>query len=169
MNGVIQTPIAFVRVWFTIATIWLARIARRVSRHGPRAATRSRIEDDVGQWPGVTVGRHRYGGVEFRLGRRELGHLHGDYLADLPFPVHLRRELVSSARAMPHHILPHSGWVSYPICDPAAADGAVALFRLAYTRALAADRARASRQRLVAGARGGSDARAAAPPRRPAH
>jgi hypothetical protein len=31
----------------------------------------------------VTVAPHRFGGVEFRVGRRELGHLHGNRLADL--------------------------------------------------------------------------------------
>jgi hypothetical protein len=89
----------------------------------------------------VTVAPHRYGGIEFRLGKRELGHLHGDYLADLPFPVRVREELVAAGRAMPHHILPLSGWVSYPIRDPAAVAGAVALFRLAYERATAKSRA----------------------------
>jgi hypothetical protein len=33
------------------------------------------------------VHEHRFGGVEFRLGRRELGHLHALF-DDLPFPRH---------------------------------------------------------------------------------
>ena len=36
----------------------------------------ARIEREVGSWDGVTVSPHRYGGIEFRVGRRELGHLH---------------------------------------------------------------------------------------------
>ena len=56
--------------------------------------------------PEVSEGTHRFGGIEFRLGKRELGHLHGDYLADLPFPVRVREELVAAGKAMPHHILP---------------------------------------------------------------
>ena len=44
------------------------------------------VQDEVAGWPGVTAVPHRFGGVEFRLGRVELGHIHGDYLADLPFP-----------------------------------------------------------------------------------
>ena len=28
----------------------------------------------VSAWPGVTTGPHRFGGVELRFGRRELGH-----------------------------------------------------------------------------------------------
>jgi hypothetical protein len=95
------------------------------------------IRNELLIWPGVTAARHRYGGVEYRLGKRELGHLHGDYLADLPFPVRVREELVAAGKAMPHHILPLSGWVSYPIRDADAVPGAIALFRLAYDRATA--------------------------------
>jgi hypothetical protein len=45
------------------------------------------IERERRSWPGVTVAPHRFGGIAFRIGRRELGHLHGDRLADLPFPI----------------------------------------------------------------------------------
>ena len=44
----------------------------------------------------VTENPHRFGGIEFRLGRRELGHLHGDRVADLPFPRAIRDELVAA-------------------------------------------------------------------------
>ncbi len=40
----------------------------------------------------VTETTHRFGAVEFRLGRRELGHLHDDRMADLPFPRRVRDE-----------------------------------------------------------------------------
>src|SRR4029079_13068066 len=75
----------------------------------------ARITREVSNWPGVTVTPHRFGGVEFRVGRRELGHLHGNRLADLPFPRSVREELVASGRAQTHHVLPESGWVSFPI------------------------------------------------------
>ena len=104
---------------------------------GDGASIAERISREVLSWPGVTVEPHRFGGVEFRLGKRELGHLHGDYLADLPFPVRVRKELVAQGRAMVHHILPDSGWVSYPIRDERAVPGAIALFRLSYERATA--------------------------------
>jgi len=85
---------------------------------------------------------HRYGGSEFRLGKRELGHLHGDALVDLPFPRKVRDELVAAGRARPHHVLPETGWVSFWIESPDDSDNAIALFRIAYDRAVAA-RARA--------------------------
>ena len=94
-----------------------------------------RIEAEVGSWEGVSVHPHRFGGVEFRLGRRELGHLHGDRLADLPFHRSLRDMLVETGRALPHHVLPDSGWVSRPIRGPEDADEVIELFRLSYERA----------------------------------
>ena len=75
------------------------------------------IVREVSGWPDVTVQPHRFGGLEFRLGRRELGHLHGSRLADLPFPVKVRERLVAAGEAEPHHILPESGWVSFHMLE----------------------------------------------------
>ena len=100
----------------------------------------SRVVSEVASWPGVTSHPHRFGGVELRLGRRELGHLHGDTLADLPFPRRVSEELVASGRAEPHHVprVRDSGWISKRIRTEADVEDAIALFRLAYDRATAA-------------------------------
>ena len=103
----------------------------------------ARIKAEVGSWEGVEVGPHRFGGVEFRLGRRELGHVHGDRIADLPFPRRLRDELIATGRAHAHHVLPDTGWVTVPLGGPRDVEGAIELFRLSYERA---ERARRSRQ-----------------------
>lgn len=96
-----------------------------------------RIRREVTSWPGVTVAPHRFGGVEFLLGKRELGHVHGDWLADLPFPRRVQDDLLREGRALPHHVLPDSGWVSFPIGSEAGVGDAIGLFRLAYDRAVA--------------------------------
>jgi hypothetical protein len=98
---------------------------------------RARIEAEVGSWDGVTVHPHRFGGVEFRLGKRELGHLHQTW-ADLPFTSRIREMLVETGRAMPHRA-GVNGWVSVDFED------AVALFRLSYERAQVARAAREAR------------------------
>ena len=41
---------------------------------------------------------------------------------------------------MPHHIFPKTGWVRYEIAEDAAMPGAIALSRLSYERAAAAQR-----------------------------
>ncbi len=102
-----------------------------------------RIAREVGSWEGVESGPHRFGGVEFRLGKRELGHLHGSRLADLPFPRRIRDMLVETGRALPHHVMPDSGWVSRPIAGEEDLAEVIELFRLGYERARVA-RARAA-------------------------
>lgn len=97
----------------------------------------------VSAWPGVQTAPHRFGGTEMRLGRRELGHLHGNHLADLPFHRQIRDQLIASGRAQPHHILPDSGWVSLSISTAADIEDAIELFKLSYDRA---QRAIAKRQ-----------------------
>jgi hypothetical protein len=92
------------------------------------------IVREVSAWPGVTVAPHRFGGTELRFGHRELGHLHGGRLADLPFPLLVRNDLVAAGRAEAHHVHRESGWVSYRIQDPSDVARVVALFRLNYDR-----------------------------------
>jgi hypothetical protein len=94
----------------------------------------AQITKEVAGWEGVSVEPHRFGGVEFLVGRRELGHLHGSRLADLPFPLRIRERLVAEGRARPHHILPESGWVSYAIRDASDVPAVIALFRLNFDR-----------------------------------
>jgi len=93
-----------------------------------------RVVDRVASWDGVTVHPHRFGGVEFRVGRRELGHVHRHGLVDLPFPVRLRERLVAEGKAEPHHVLPDSGWVSLRVRTDADVERAIDLFRLNYER-----------------------------------
>lgn len=87
----------------------------------------------VGSWEGVTTHDHRFGGIEFRVGRRELGHLHRT-IADLPFPRRVRDELIAAGRARPHHVLPQSGWVTVPMQTASEVSNVIELFRQNYTR-----------------------------------
>lgn len=92
------------------------------------------IRAAVASWPGVTVNAHRFGGIEYRYGKKEMGHVHGDRLADLPLPRRLHDELIAQGRAQPHHALPESGWVSVWIDGPEDAAGVIELFRMQYER-----------------------------------
>ena len=42
-------------------------------------------------WPGVTIHDHRFGGIEFRVNRREMGHMHDHRLAAFHFQGMLAR------------------------------------------------------------------------------
>jgi hypothetical protein len=96
-----------------------------------------RLEAAVTAWEGVEAKPHRFGGREFVLGGREIGHVHGDGLVDIPFPVKVRDEVIAAGLAERHHILPESGWVSLWLCDPGDVDKALSLFRRSYELALA--------------------------------
>ncbi len=90
------------------------------------------IRSAASEWNGVTVHPHRFGGIEFRLGKRELGHIHGDSLLDIPFPMATRHELVNSHRVQPHHVLPESGWISFYIKTENDIQEAVLLLKMSY-------------------------------------
>jgi hypothetical protein len=94
------------------------------------------IKDTVSAWEGVTAHPHRFGGTEFRLGDREIGHVHGDGLVDIPFPTRVRNELVGAGQAVPHHVLPESGWISFYIRQPEDTERAIALLRRSYDLAV---------------------------------
>src|SRR5947209_10866532 len=96
----------------------------------------STIAHEVQSWEGVTAHPHRFGGVEFRTGGRELGHLHGDTLADLLLPRAAHDEAIADGRAQRHHVLPDSNWVSVYIRRPEQVQDVIDLLRIAYERAI---------------------------------
>jgi len=82
--------------------------------------------------PEVTEADHRFGGVVFHAGGHEIGHLHGERIADLPFPAHIRDELLATGRLSPDHLTPDSVWVSRRVNGPEDVPEIVALFRISY-------------------------------------
>lgn len=93
----------------------------------PVSGASKRIENALQTCSGVTAQLHRFGGTEYRLGRREIGHVHADHLVDIPFPKKVRDELVATGRAEPHHILPESGWVSIHLNQASDVERAIEL------------------------------------------
>ena len=90
------------------------------------------ITQTVTTWAGVTVTPHRFGGMEYVIGKREIGHIHGDQLVDIPFPKKVRDEIVATGRAQPHHILPETGWVSFYIQEENDVQKAITLLHESY-------------------------------------
>jgi hypothetical protein len=90
------------------------------------------ILEALSSWEGLTIAPHRFGGSEFLLGTREIGHIHGDALVDIPFPKKMRDEIIAAGEAEPHHILPETGWVSFYLREPADVERAIDLLRRSY-------------------------------------
>ena len=107
------------------------------------------IEREVLGWPGVRKKRveNGIGGVGvtgYRYGRRQIGHIHHDGVADLQFPRAVHDELVAGGRAQPHR----GGFaavVSYRVRTPEDVPGAVELFSMNYERVKAAAEATGQR------------------------
>jgi luciferase-like monooxygenase len=91
-----------------------------------------RIQTEVSRWEGTSSGPHRFGGVEYKLGNREIGHVHRDSLVDIPLPKRVRDELVASGQAEPHHVLPQSGWVSVHLNVPSDVERAIQILRRSF-------------------------------------
>ena len=72
------------------------------------------VEREVLKWPGVTSEPGRFGATSFRYGKREIGHIHRDRIADLPVTTGMREDLLSQGRARPHRA-GVKGYISYPL------------------------------------------------------
>jgi hypothetical protein len=99
-------------------------------------STSERIIKVVLSWENVVGKPHRFGGTEFCLGSREFGHIHGDYLVDIPFPKKVRDAIVEAGEAEPHHILPETGWVSFYLRNEGDEERAITLLKRSYEIAL---------------------------------
>jgi hypothetical protein len=99
-----------------------------------RSSIVAQIEQEVGSWPDVRVDVYGGGMIFFHVGSREIGHLHGDRLADLPVPVRIREQLVAAGKASVHYLHPRTGWISYYIKSEKDVGPIIELFRLNYER-----------------------------------
>jgi hypothetical protein len=91
------------------------------------------LVEQVSAWPGVSTREHRFGGVEFRLGAREIGHVHDFGTVEIPFIAKIRNVLLRSGMAERHRWLAESGWTTIRI-EGGGIDNAVRLLRLSYLR-----------------------------------
>jgi luciferase-like monooxygenase len=108
----------------------------------PQVAS-EQIIAEVGSWPGVEVGPgDRGASVAFRLGRRELGHLHGDRAAHFSFPKGVWDELRQQGRIVQHPVFPNArGPAARVIKDESDVNDVIDLLRLNYDRLLSRSRA----------------------------
>jgi hypothetical protein len=96
------------------------------------------ITEAVTAWPGVTAGPGDRGSFSFKLGRRELGHLHGDRVLHLGFPKAVWHELHAAGRIDYHPVFPgRPGFAARKLESADDVRDAIALLRINYDRAIA--------------------------------
>jgi Family of unknown function (DUF5519) len=96
------------------------------------------ITEEVTSWPGVEAGPGRRGEFAFKVGRREIGHLHGDHAAHFSFPKWVWRELRDQGRITDHPVFPgRQGPAARRIESEADVRDVIEMMRLNYDRAVA--------------------------------
>jgi hypothetical protein len=96
------------------------------------------IVEEVTSWPGIEAGPGARGEFAFKLGGREIGHLHGDHGAHFSFPKNVRADLEKEGRVGPHPVFPDSpGLAARAIESEADIRDVIALLRLNYDRVVA--------------------------------
>ena len=91
------------------------------------------ITDEVTSWPGVEAGPGRRGEFAFRVGHREIGHLHGDHAAHFFFPKDVWAELFERDQVSHHPVFPDKqGPAARRIDDDADVRDVIELMRLNY-------------------------------------
>jgi hypothetical protein len=99
------------------------------------------ITEEVTSWPGVEAGPGRRGEFAFKVGPREIGHLHGDHAAHFSFPKPVWRELSAQGRIGPHPVFPEAeGPAARRIESNDDVRDVIQLMRLNYDRVIGARR-----------------------------
>jgi len=100
-------------------------------------AASEQIIEEVTSWPGVDAGPGARGELAFKLGRREIGHLHGDHAAHFSFPKQVWADLMEEGRIVHHPVFPNrQGPAARRIEDQADVRDVIELLRLNYDRAV---------------------------------
>lgn len=96
------------------------------------------IVEEATSWPGVEAAPGDRGELSIRLGRRELGHLHGDHALHIGFPKAVWNELHEQGRIDYHPVFPGKpGYASRRIEDEADVRDVIEMLRLNYDRGVA--------------------------------
>lgn len=101
-------------------------------------AASEQITKEVTSWPCVTAGTGRRGEFAFTVGRKEIGHLHGDSSAHFFFPKPIWRELRDKGRIDEHPVFPgRQGPAARRIENDDDVRDVIELLRLNYDRVVA--------------------------------
>ena len=103
-----------------------------------RERASEQIIETVTSWPGVAAGPGRRGELAFKVGGREIGHLHGDHAAHFGFPKEVWGSLFEQRRIDYHPVFPgRPGFGARSIVTEADVEDVIALLRLNYERVVA--------------------------------
>jgi hypothetical protein len=121
---------------------WLCQSQQIAAEENAVTETRTAsttIREEVASWPGVETDTEELGELAFNVGKRQIGHLHGDSAAHFSFPRPLWSELMEQGRIVPHPVFPDArqGPAARRINDEDDVRDVIELLRLNYDRVVA--------------------------------
>jgi len=97
-----------------------------------------RIASEVASWPGVEAVTGNRGELSLRVGKREIGHLHGDHAAHFGLPKALFHDLHGRGQVDFHPVFPGKpGFAARKIETEADVEDVIEIFGLNYDRVVA--------------------------------
>jgi luciferase-like monooxygenase len=90
------------------------------------------IERTVLSWNGTSLKMHRYGGVQFDVNKKEIGHIHSNGLLDILLKREIKEQLIREGKVEDHHVFARSGWISFYIKTEKDRDYAIELLEYSY-------------------------------------
>jgi luciferase-like monooxygenase len=104
----------------------------------PSRTASHHITDEVAAWPGVDAGPGRRGEFAFKVGRHEIGHLHGDRAAHFGLGKDLGESLRERGMVVDHPVFPGKpAMAARGIDDQHDVDEVIELMRINYDRIVA--------------------------------
>lgn len=90
------------------------------------------IEQVVLSWEGTSLKMHKYGGVQFDVKSKEIGHIHSNGLLDILFKREIKLQLIKEGKVQDHHTFSKSGWISFYIKNDSDKKYAIKLLEYSY-------------------------------------
>jgi hypothetical protein len=90
------------------------------------------IEEEVLSWQDTSIHFHKYGGIQFDIAKKEIGHIHGNGLVDVLFSKEVKMQYLQTSRVQEHHVFKNSGWVSLWVRSGEDRQLAVEMLRRSY-------------------------------------
>ncbi|MGZ4035351.1 MAG: luciferase domain-containing protein [Bacteroidia bacterium] len=90
------------------------------------------IEKTVLSWDGTSLKMHRYGGIQFNIKNKEIGHIHSNGLMDVLLKKEIKEQLIREKKVQYHHVFANSGWISFYIQSEEDKKYAIELLEYSY-------------------------------------
>lgn len=90
------------------------------------------IIETVASWPSITTGKGRFNSTTFKVGQRDIGHVHRWGPVDISYPKPLRDQLIAEGRTGDHHVVPSSNATTFRVESTDDIEQALALLRFSY-------------------------------------